>query len=118
MTALLQHVLDVLERGEVLCEVTAANMLRAAIEQGAVVQQWQTMDSAPNDGTSVLVYGPWAGEIAGESGVSVFDIARWCGGKSDFAGDDWWSASTGDAYACWIKATHWQPLPTAPKEQA
>ena len=34
---LLQQVLDVLERGEVLCEVTAANMLRAAIEQGMVV---------------------------------------------------------------------------------
>ena len=34
---LLQQVLDVLERGEVLCEVTAANMLRTAIEQGMVV---------------------------------------------------------------------------------
>ena len=100
---LLQQVLDVLERGEVLCEVTAANMLREAIAQGAVVQQWQTMDSAPKDGTSVLV----------NVGIGI-SIGEYLKGFHPWNDGAWWiegGQTTG-------VPTHWQPLPAAPKEQA
>ena len=75
---------------------------------------WQPITTAPKDGTEVILYGIWAGEINGKSIVSSIDIGYWSTGKSDFAGDEWWLLSTGDAYSCWMEATHWMPVPGAP----
>ena len=76
--------------------------------------EWLPIESAPKDGTEVLLYGIWAGEIHGESKSPVIDIGSWAGGSSDYAGNDWWQLSTGDAYACWMRPTHWMPLPPPP----
>lgn len=72
---------------------------------------WRPIADAPKDGTVVLLFGKWAGEIHGPNAKPSIDIGFWQGGKSDYQGDDWWSLTTGDAYACWINATHWKPLP-------
>lgn len=76
----------------------------------------QPIETAPKDGTSVLLYGVWAGEIhgVGRDNRCSYDIGHWNGGGSDFEGFDWWSLDTGDAYACWMRPTHWMPLPTPP----
>lgn len=79
--------------------------------------EWQPIESAPRDGTHILLFGIWAGEISGVSKSPVIDIGIWTGGTSDFPGDDWWSLPTGDAYACWMRATHWMPLPKPPKDE-
>lgn len=76
---------------------------------------WQPIETAPKDGTVVLLFGTWAGEIAGVDDAKTVDIGYWRGGSSDYDGDDWWRLSTGDAYSCWMKPTHWMPLPEPPK---
>lgn len=88
---------------------------RAAL---AVVRQhegWRPIETAPRDGTTVLLWGIWAGEINGLSNWPTIDIGEWRGGKSDFLGDDWWQLVTGDAYAAWMRPTHWRPLPPPPE---
>ena len=86
------------------CKITMAiTALREAIAQGAVVQQWQTMDSAPKDGTSVLV----------NVGIGI-SIGEYLKGFHSWNDGAWWiegGQTTG-------VPTHWQPLPAAPKEQA
>lgn len=78
--------------------------------------KWQDIETAPKDGTEVLLYGQWAGEIShSHEEDRTIDIGYWAGGKSDYAGDDWWQLSTGDAYACWMRAIAWMPLPDPPQ---
>lgn len=77
--------------------------------------EWQPIETAPKDGTIVLLWGEWAGEINGQSGIDTMDIGSFIDGKSDYDGDDWWLLVTGDAYACWMRPTHWMPLPPPPK---
>lgn len=78
--------------------------------------EWQQIETAPRDGSQVLLYGLWAGEVSGPIIDPRVDIGFWNGGESDYAGTDWWQIVTGDAYACWLKPTHWMPLPEPPKE--
>ena len=77
---------------------------------------WQPIETAPKDGTAVLLYGLWAGEIAGPTSHPTTDIGAWSKHKGDFDGFEW-CLSTGDAYACWMKPTHWMPLPPAPADE-
>lgn len=77
--------------------------------------EWQPIETAPKDGTALLLYGMWAGEISGIAKEPQIDIGLWAGGRSDYSGSDWWQLSTGDAYGCWIRPTHWMPLPLTPE---
>lgn len=74
---------------------------------------WQPIDTAPKDGTIVLVYGLWAGEIGGKDKTPGRYIANWVP-SSDYQGYHWLVDGT-DAYAAWVKATHWMPLPEPPQ---
>ena len=82
--------------------------------QPAQVPAWQDISTAPKDGSTVLLYGQWAGEINGVNTTASIDLGRWSNGTSDFPGTDWWQLITGDAYACWMIASHWMPLPELP----
>lgn len=75
---------------------------------------WQPIVTAPHDGTPLLVFGRFAGEINGPSTTPEIGIAAFSNGKSDFPGYDW-LASGGDAYAVWWNPSHWQLLPAAPE---
>lgn len=77
---------------------------------------WQPIETAPKDGSSILLWGTWAGEIHGIAKHPCVDIGRWDGGNSDFPGEEWWTLDTGDCYTCWMKPTHWAPIPVPPKE--
>ena len=63
--------------------------------------QWQPIETAPKDGTKVLLYKPddefWCSSIA---------TARWWAKESEWL-------CTGSAY--FPAPTHWQPLPPEPK---
>lgn len=64
-------------------------------------QSWQSIETAPKDGTSIL-----ATEIDGEPVVSYFDEGGWV-----------YSWHAYDGYRHW-NPTHWQPLPAPPKDTA
>jgi hypothetical protein len=76
---------------------------------------WRPIESAPRDGTPVLIFGLWAGEIHGPNSEPSIFIAAYSGPHGDFTGYDW-NVDGGDAYACWAKPSHWMPLPAPPSE--
>lgn len=75
--------------------------------------EWQPIETAPKDGTQVLLcdgmWGPWVG---------------WWG-THDGAPDNWWFVDlalpkTPDNLNSWVVGhgpTHWMPLPDPPKEE-
>ena len=65
-------------------------------------QEWKPIDTAPKDGTEILLY--WARE-ARRNGVGSIVICAW-------DGEDWVDE---DGYSFW-DPTHWMPLPTPPNE--
>ena len=69
---------------------------------------WQPIETAPKDGTSVLVYGFWEGEL------NLQDDERdvW---KAHFFWDQW-CVDGGEYYSQYVvDPTHWMPLPEGPK---
>lgn len=80
-------------------------------------EKWQPIETAPKDGTPMLGFGIWMGEISGISKSPVIDIIE-SPAKSvdhDSSAEGWWNCVTGDAYVCWLKPTHWMPLPEPPE---
>jgi hypothetical protein len=76
---------------------------------------WQPIETAPKDGTAVLLFGQWAGEIAGiDPGGPDIYVGRWSG-RGDYEGFLWALEGT-DAYAAWCKPSHWIPLPLPPAQ--
>jgi hypothetical protein len=70
--------------------------------------KWQSIETAPKDGTSVLVYGFWEGELHGQDDER--DV--W---KAHFVLDEWF-VDGGEFYSQHvIDPTHWMPLPEEPK---
>lgn len=67
--------------------------------------QWQPMETAPKDGTTVLAYRPsGAGFVSRQDVVPV----HW----SDWGGGEWENSTSG--YKIFDALTHWKPLPAAP----
>lgn len=64
---------------------------------------WQPIETAPHDGTRVIV---WSRDWAGGSEIAEFDGFF----------DAW--AESGDGALLIPGPTHWRPLPAPPKEQA
>jgi hypothetical protein len=64
-----------------------------------MTSEWQTIDSAPKDGTRVLVYESFC--------VKTICCARWIEAPHRV-----WRADSGSIMS---RATHWQPLPLPPE---
>lgn len=82
-------------------EKTAALLREAAAALRE--REWQSMDSAPKDGTQILVRGPTAG------GGFYHDVTAWPVNWSGM----WPTAYM--AYADGNEPTAWMPLPTPPE---
>jgi hypothetical protein len=63
------------------------------------MSEWQPIETAPKDGTELLLYGPFV-----PTGGTYMDIGRW----TDYA-DGFWDWSADDS-----QPTHWMPLPSPP----
>ena len=69
---------------------------------------WQTIETAPKDGTSILLYGYWEGEIHKIEDEKNIWMAQYTYGD--------WLINGGDSYGSYVRnPTHWMPLPEPPK---
>lgn len=94
---------------------TAAAILEAV--QAAVGQGWQGIDSAPKDGTNVLITGGTFEDdncMAGSFPFVGMSIAHWTG--QDFPNDSPWEGIPCHSHDDYRRhrPTHWMPLPEAP----
>lgn len=78
-----------------------------ALPGGMVVEpEWQTMESAPKDGTRFLATGGGAGEVT----ICQYGARTGCWLTSEATLDD-----RDDEPEGYSRPTHWKPLPAAPK---
>lgn len=70
---------------------------------------WRDISTAPRDGTEVLLYGIWSGEISGDDPTPDLYIGS-CSYEK-------WVVSGGDYYAAYINPSKWMPLPAPPPEE-
>lgn len=65
--------------------------------------EWQPIETAPKDGTRILVFGPYCG------GLPIMATSKWLPWTEDRVEKGCW-------YANGVAPTHWMPLPDPPKE--
>jgi hypothetical protein len=71
---------------------------------------WQPIETAPKDGTRVLIYGYWDGELSDlDEEPEVW--------KARFSLGTWWVDSDQYYVARVVNPTHWMPLPKPPKRK-
>ena len=69
--------------------------------------EWQPIDTAPKDGTEILVYGIATGELGGVHEKPETWKVSWFFKN--------WSLCGGEGYVVWVDSpTHWMPLPAPP----
>lgn len=74
--------------------------------------EWLSIESAPRDGTPVLIFVPaYTREHLGDF-PAVMQVAHWY--ESEFRAAAW-TETHGEGYETY-EPTHWQPLPSPPKE--
>lgn len=100
-------------RFEFAC-VDLAPALARQVKELEAERGWRPIESAPKDGTSILIYAPsWADPIR---------VAHWseeCE-HGEFVTDEGWQIFVCDdghysVGMCFADATHWKPLPEPPK---
>jgi Protein of unknown function (DUF551) len=70
---------------------------------------WQLIETAPKDGTEILVVGILCGEIFGKKDDVTIGKCSWNGEE--------WLCTDADYYVPWYEnVTHWMPLPPLPIE--
>ena len=94
-----------------LSELERRKMAEAGRQSIACTNGWRPIETAPKDGTSILIYGVWQGEIS--KNPQYWDIFKAVHSFGE------WLVCDCDIYgATVLKPTHWQPLPKTPQEAA
>lgn len=74
---------------------------------------WQTIDTAPKDGTHFLAFGGDQEDVQYEDETVTSPLVIWW--DPDNGNGDWRFCSyDGGMYGEWKNPTHWQPLPEPP----
>lgn len=87
----------------------------AELEAQVVAMQWQPIETAPKDGTRILLYRPLAERTHDEQIDIRRGIPRDSGCWDETIPEGLTSENYTDGYC---KATHWMPLPDAPTPAA
>ena len=69
--------------------------------------EWQPIETAPKDETTILVYGCWEGELHGRDDEPDVWKASYFYGTWSIEGGEYYSQRV-------INPTHWMPLPLPP----
>ena len=70
---------------------------------------WRQIDTAPKDGTPILVFGGSQGRDDDKAEAEYMGVVRWYF-------DSWYVANYDSGYyGQWHGATHWMPLPSPPQ---
>jgi hypothetical protein len=102
------------DKAELWLEVkreSIAAALRTAYAAGAEADRWQPIETAPRDGTSILVAGgtiTWHGP---GTTVTLEEVSH-----VNWDGAGWWVGNDEDGEHISCEPTHWMPLPQKPKE--
>lgn len=67
--------------------------------------EWQPIDTAPKDGTHILIFEPSKSDYSS----SIIYVVKW----DNWQGREQWLEASGEEYST-FKPTHWMPLPVAP----
>ena len=97
-----------------LAFIAAARTTAPALAAAYLAMRWRTMDSAPRDGTIVLLYVP--GSVYWDTDYCI--LAFWGDETHGFERrqdpDNWWFSCEADSNPILGTPTHWLPLPTPP----
>ena len=79
--------------------------------------EWQPIETAPKDGTWILVYGDGTDDEAEQRKVAVAQYTNYLNGST--YDKFWWQFAwyDGGYYGRFDGPTHWMPLPEAPNGQ-
>jgi hypothetical protein len=79
--------------------------------------EWQPIETAPKDGTNILIATTGNLIRAGiyRSEVPSVCEAHWQNGWYEEKVSGWQLANCDEEYGCLTEATHWMPLPEPPK---
>ena len=100
------------EMGEI---ATLIRALRSALTASEQQRTWQPIETAPKDGTSILIYGGTYNDNEGyyhDMECRFPTLAFWSGNYMPH-----WHGDNLDGHDRWNvhQPTHWMPLPEAPK---
>ena len=84
------------------------------------MNEWQPIETAPKDGTGVLVHNNYAPGLASGKSESCDDIntvvAAWWANEDDKENGEWMCYMDSPCEPeCPFEPTHWMPLPEPPK---
>lgn len=84
------------------------------VEKTAMQVAWQPIETAPRDGSYVILYGTMVEPNLGYAAEGREPVRQAAVHQGFFSGSSW---QTGGLHH-WEKVTHWMPLPTAPAHPA
>jgi len=74
--------------------------------------EWQPIETAPRDGTDIILYEPATVSFPGELKTGKW----WNAWYGDETKPGWIISNCDEEYGWYIEATHWMPLPKPPKQ--
>lgn len=76
--------------------------------------EWMDIESAPRDGTVIVVYGKQDDVRDRDGGILLSPYTGLMTAYWDSV-DEAWCSTASTYYGPFVEATHWQPLPTPPQ---
>lgn len=76
--------------------------------------KWMPIETAPKDGTHILLYGPREWDEMGRIDIGPI-VGSWYQDPLGIEKYDGWFTVTSNPYSDRVQPTHWMPLPPPPE---